>query len=144
MKYYLLMYESHASSEALCNIFRSMYKKTYKEEFHNCAHHKYYLGVHIYRVRFKMYVYIYTYTHTLRMWQMREANFKILSRNTNKMQLCNRIYYSKVYWRLNMFRAAHRSSSGALNYTCSLWFIYFCGDRTLPRLSLCNGRSPHG
>jgi len=28
-------------------------------------------------------------------------------RNTNKMQLCNRIYYSKIYWRLNMFRAAH-------------------------------------
>jgi hypothetical protein len=47
-----------------------------------------------------------------------------LSRNTNKMQLCNRIYYSKVYWRLNMFRAAHRSSSGALNCICSLWFIY--------------------
>jgi hypothetical protein len=37
-----------------------------------------------------------------------------LSRNTIKMQLCNRIYYSKVYWRLNMFRTAHRSSSGAL------------------------------
>jgi hypothetical protein len=32
----------------------------------------------------------------------------ILSRNTNKMQLCNRIYYSKVYCRRNMFRAAHR------------------------------------
>jgi hypothetical protein len=31
---------------------------------------------------------------------------------TNKMQPCNRIYYSKVYWRLKMFRAAHRSSSG--------------------------------
>ena len=46
------------------------------------------------------------------------------SRNTNKMQLCNRICYSKVYWRLNMFRAAHRSSSGALNCVCSLWFIY--------------------
>jgi len=30
------------------------------------------------------------------------------------MQPCNRIYYSKVYWRLNMFRAAHRSSSRAL------------------------------
>jgi len=56
----------------------------------------------------------------------------LLSRNTNKMQLCNRIYYSKVYWRLNMFRAAHRSSSGALNCTCSLWFIYTCGDRPLP------------
>jgi len=46
------------------------------------------------------------------------------SRNTNKMQLCNRIYYSKVYWRPNMFRATHRSSSGALNCVCSLWFIY--------------------
>jgi len=28
------------------------------------------------------------------------------------MQPCNRIYYSRVYWRLNMFRAAYRSSSG--------------------------------
>jgi len=43
---------------------------------------------------------------------------------TNKMQLCNRIYYSNVYWRLNMFRAPHRSSSGALNCICSLWFTY--------------------
>jgi hypothetical protein len=33
-----------------------------------------------------------------------------------------------------MFRAAHRSSSGALNCICSLWFIYSCGDRPLPRL----------
>jgi len=32
----------------------------------------------------------------------------------NKMQPCNRIYYSTVHWRLNMFRAAYRSSSGAL------------------------------
>jgi hypothetical protein len=47
------------------------------------------------------------------------------------MQLCNRIYYSKVYWRLNRFRAAHRSSSGALNCICSLWFIYPCGDRAI-------------
>jgi len=30
------------------------------------------------------------------------------------MQPCNRIYYSTVHWRLNMFRATHRSSSGAL------------------------------
>jgi len=56
------------------------------------------------------------------------------SRNTNKMQLCNRIYYSKVYGKLNMFRAAHRSSSRALNSICSLWFIYPCGNRPLPRL----------
>jgi len=57
-----------------------------------------------------------------------------LRRNTNKMQLCNRIYYSKIYWRLNIFRAAHRSSSGALNCIGSLWFIYPCGDRLLSRL----------
>jgi len=43
------------------------------------------------------------------------AETHLLSRNNNKMQLCNRIYYSKVYWRLNIFWAAHRSSSGALN-----------------------------
>ena len=42
-----------------------------------------------------------------------------------------------------MFRAAHRSSPGALNCICSLWFIYPCGDRPLSRLSLDNGRSKH-
>jgi hypothetical protein len=51
------------------------------------------------------------------------------------MQLYNRIYYSKDFWMLDMFRAAHRSSSGALNCICSLWFIYTCGDRALSRLS---------
>jgi hypothetical protein len=54
---------------------------------------------------------------------------------TNKMQPCNRIYYSNVYWRLNIFRAAHRSLSGALNCTCSLWFIYTCGDQPLTTAS---------
>jgi hypothetical protein len=34
---------------------------------------------------------------------------------SNKMQPCNRIFYSTVHWRLNMFRAAYRSSSRALN-----------------------------
>ena len=34
---------------------------------------------------------------------------------TNKMQPCNRIYYSTVHWRLNMFQAAYRSSSGPLS-----------------------------
>ena len=53
---------------------------------------------------------------------------------TNKMRPCNRIYYSKIYWRLNMFRAAYRSSSGAPNYICSLWFIYPFGDQPLSRL----------
>ena len=76
---------------------------------------------------------------------------KFLSRNSNKMQLCNRIYYSKVFWRFNVFQAAHRSSSGALNSICSLWFICPYVDRPLPRLSghecplsLGNGRSPYG
>ena len=37
-----------------------------------------------------------------------------------------------------MFRAVHRSSSGALNCICSLWFICPYGDQPLPRLSLGN------
>jgi hypothetical protein len=41
---------------------------------------------------------------------------------TNKMQPCIRIYYSTVHWSINVFRAAYRSSSGALNCICSLWF----------------------
>ena len=53
---------------------------------------------------------------------------------TNKMQPCNKIYYSKIYWKLNMFPAAYRSSSEAPNCICSLWFIYPCGDRPLSRL----------
>ena len=59
---------------------------------------------------------------------------RLLSRNTNKMQLCNRIYYSKVF-----LNAQHglsgRSSSGALNCICGLWFICPYGDRPLQRLS---------
>jgi len=34
-----------------------------------------------------------------------------------------------------MFRVAHRSSSGALNCICSIWFTYACGDRPLWSLS---------
>jgi len=34
-----------------------------------------------------------------------------------------------------MLRAAYRSSSGALNCICSLWFTYTCGDRLLSSLS---------
>jgi hypothetical protein len=57
-------------------------------------------------------------------------NKKIFNKNTNKTQLCNIIYYSKVFWKLNMFRVAHRPSSGALN--------------CISPLSIGNGRSPHG
>jgi len=45
------------------------------------------------------------------------------------MQHFNRIYYSSFYWNLNMFRAVYRSSSGAPNCICSLWFTYTCCDR---------------
>jgi hypothetical protein len=43
---------------------------------------------------------------------------------TNKMQPCNIIYYSTVHWRLNMFRAAHRSSSAALTVTTIVAFAW--------------------
>jgi len=48
---------------------------------------------------------------------------------TNKIQLGNGIYYSSVRYKLNMFRAIRRPSSGASTATCSLWFTYVCGDR---------------
>jgi len=68
----------------------------------------------------------------------------ILSRNINNMQLCNIIYYSKVFWRHNMFRAAHRSSSGALNSICSLWLPRLSRKNWFFLLSLGNGRSSYG
>jgi len=37
-----------------------------------------------------------------------------LSRNNQQDATLYRIYYSTVHWRLNMFRTAYRSSSGAL------------------------------
>ena len=56
-------------------------------------------------------VHIYTQTiHRTTQITNLEASVEI----TNKMQPCNRIYYSTVHWRLKMFRAAYRSSSGAL------------------------------
>jgi hypothetical protein len=50
------------------------------------------------------------------------------------MQPCNRIRYSRIYWRFSVFRVAYHSSSGAPNCICSLWFIYTCGDWLLCRL----------
>jgi hypothetical protein len=73
----------------------------------------------------------------------------LLSRNNNKMQLGNRIYYSKIYWRLKMLRTAHRSSSGALKY------IWTSGLHVHMETAFCQGwvgnfppsldygRSPH-
>ena len=52
---------------------------------------------------------------------------------TNKMQPCNRIYYSTVHWRLNVFRAAYRSSSGALTVFAASGL----------HKNVVTGRSPH-
>jgi len=70
------------------------------------------------------------------------------------MQPCNRIYYSTVPWRLNMFRAAYHSSSGALTvFAASGLHTYVVTGRsqvwvgTLPTqnfpLRLDYSRSPH-
>ena len=64
-------------------------------------------------------------------------------------QPCNRIYYSTVHWRLNMFRAAYRSSSGALTvFAASGIYTYVVTGRsqvwvgTEFPLRLDYGRSP--
>ena len=69
---------------------------------------------------------------------------------TNKMQPGNRIYYSNVYRRLNMFRTAHRSSSGALTvFAASGLYTHVVTGRsqvwvgTEFPLRLDYGRSPH-
>jgi len=40
-----------------------------------------------------------------------------------KMQQCIKILLFHIYMKLNMFRATHRPSSGALNCIDSLWFF---------------------
>ena len=52
------------------------------------------------------------------------------------MQPYNRIYYSKIYWRHNMFRVTYLSSAGAPNCICSLWFIYREGKYSLELLMM--------
>jgi len=62
------------------------------------------------------------------------------------MQPCNRIYYSTVHWQLNMFRAAHRSSSGALTvFTASGLHTHAVTghSQVWVGLRLDYGRSPH-
>jgi hypothetical protein len=65
---------------------------------------------------------------------------------TNKMQPCDRIYYSTVHLRLHVFRAAHRSPSGALTvFAASGLRTHVVTGRSqvsVP-LRLDYGRSPH-
>jgi hypothetical protein len=59
------------------------------------------------------------------------------------MQPCNRIYHSSVHWRLNMSRAAHRSSSGALTvFAASGLHTHVVTGRSQFPLRLDYGRSP--
>ena len=60
------------------------------------------------------------------------------------MQPCNRIYYSTVHWRLNMLRAAYRSSSGAPTvFVASGLHTHVVTGRSQVPLRLDYGRSPH-
>ena len=60
------------------------------------------------------------------------------------MQPGNRIYYSTVHWRLNMFRAAYRSSSGALTvFAASGLHKHVVIGRSQFPLRLDYGLSPH-
>jgi len=65
---------------------------------------------------------------------------------TNKMQPCDRIYYSTVHWRLNMFRAAYLSSSGALIVFAASGLhthVVTGSSQVNSQLRLDYGRSPH-
>jgi hypothetical protein len=53
-----------------------------------------------------------------------------------KLQPCNRIYYSTVHWRLNMFRAAYRSSSGALTVFAASGLHTYVNQRLQIQLEL--------
>ena len=62
---------------------------------------------------------------------------------TNKMQPCIRIYYPTVHWRLNMFRAAYCSSSGALTvFAASGLHTHVVTGRSQVWIPT-HGRSPH-
>ena len=68
----------------------------------------------------------------------------ILLEITNKMQPCIRICYSTVHWRLNMFRAAYRTSWKALTVlAASGLHTHAVTGRSQVWLGLDYGRSPH-
>jgi hypothetical protein len=65
---------------------------------------------------------------------------------TNKMQPCNRIYYSTVHWRFIMFRTEHRSSSGTLTVFAASGLhthVVTGHSQVWVPLRLDYGRSPH-
>jgi len=84
---------------------------------------------------------IYVFDHiSLSSYRMKHDSVEI----TNKMQPCNRIYYSTVHWRLSMFRAAYRSSSGALNiFAASGLHAHVVTGRSQVPHRLDYGWSPH-
>jgi len=60
------------------------------------------------------------------------------------MKPCNRIYYSTVHWRLSMFPAAYRSSSGALTvFAASGLRKHVVTGRSQVWVGLDYGLSPH-
>jgi len=62
---------------------------------------------------------------------------------TNKMQPCNRIYYSTVHWQLNMFWEAYCSSWALTVFAASGLHTHVVTGRSQFPLRLDYGRSPH-
>jgi hypothetical protein len=52
-----------------------------------------------------------------------EIQYALHEEKSNKMQQCIKILLFHIYMKLNMFRATHHPSSGAQNWTGSLWFF---------------------
>jgi hypothetical protein len=62
----------------------------------------------------------------------------------NSLEITNRIYYSTVHQRFNMFRAAYRSSSGDLTvFAASGLHIHVVTGRSQVWVGIDYGRSPH-
>jgi len=82
-----------------------------------------------------------TCTYTLSVFLLKEIFKPVLVEITNKMQPCIRIYYSTVHWRLNMFRAAYRSSSRTLTvFVASVFHTHVVTGRSQVWLGCVNQR----
>ena len=90
-------------------IYIYIYIYIYKEKRAKSeSKHNFYLRANSYT--FWLYLAIISLRHVTDLHTDKVVSVEI----TNKMQPCNRIYYSTVHRRLSMFRAAYRSPAGAL------------------------------
>jgi len=89
-----------------------------------------YCGVSNFWIRYKCHIYLWgrkipTVNFSLSMlvsWFINlPYTINLLSRNTNKMQFCNRIYYFKVYWTCFERHTAHHQELKTVFAACSLY-----------------------